>query len=153
MYPSRRGNSLRAQRSSAGREGERQSHRPEQPGSRLTLRGTGLAVLPLLSYCFLCSAQAHFGETTIPWEPSTGEQDGDAAPCKDTAGSSVGRNAVGLWPLPGKSLAWICEPPDQYSSWCPGHSPCALKASGKRPETHQECRAEVRLSQIPAPPG
>lgn len=59
MYPSRRGNSLRAQRSSAGREGERQSHRPEQPGSRLTLPGTGLAVLPLLSYCFLCSAQAH----------------------------------------------------------------------------------------------
>lgn len=151
MYPSRRGNSLRVQRSSAGREGERQSHRP---GDRLILLGTGLAVLLLLSYCFLTALLLlSLGDTTIPREPSPGEQDGDAVPCRDTAGSSVGRNAVGFWPLPGKSLAWICEPPEQYSSCCPGYSPCALKASGKCPETHQECRAEMRLRQIPAPPG
>lgn len=40
MYPSRRGNSLRGQRSSAGREGERQSHRP---GGCSTLPGTASA--------------------------------------------------------------------------------------------------------------
>lgn len=36
------------------------------------------------------------GDTTILWEPSTGEQDGDAVPCRDSAGSSVGRNTPGL---------------------------------------------------------
>lgn len=41
----------------------------------------------------------------------------------------------------------------QTGSCCPGYSPCALKASGKHPETHQKCWAEVRLSQIPALPG
>lgn len=127
---------------------------PRAAGEQVNLarHRSGRAPAALLLLSLLCTGSL-FGETTIPWEPSTGEQDGDAVPCRDTAGSSVGRNAVGFWPLPGKSLAWICEPPDQYSSWCPGHSPCALKASGKRPETHQECRAEVRLSQIPAPPG
>lgn len=67
MYPSRRGNSLRVQRSSAGREGERQSHRS---GDRLTLLGTGLAVLLLLSYCFLTALLLlSLGDTTIPREP------------------------------------------------------------------------------------
>ena len=47
----------------------------------------------LLSLLCRCS---QLGETTAPWEPSTGEQDWDVVPRRDTAGGSVGRDAAGL---------------------------------------------------------
>lgn len=72
MYPSRRGNSLRPQRSSAAPEGERQS----QPGELVNpaRHRSGPAPAAVLLLLLL-------GESIIPWEPSPGEQDGDAVPC------------------------------------------------------------------------
>lgn len=54
---------------------------PRAAGEQVNLarHRSGRAPAALLLLSLLCTGSL-FGETTIPWEPSTGEQDGDAVP-------------------------------------------------------------------------
>lgn len=112
-----------------GLQGRRKAESPPQASQELVNLGplvmhrSGHAPGAFLLLFLLCRCSL-LGETTAPWEPSMGEQDWDVVPHRDTAGQGFS----GLWPLPGKLLAWIHEPPDWYGSCCPGHSLCAFRA-------------------------